>query len=85
MTDYAKESLAVAARLGKSQGHGGVSEDAETPDFAAAIGLMMIDSDGGSTGQKSESSYFKNSGGNAKQNLQKASGTISKFLGRFKV
>ena len=44
--EYAKQSLGVAARLGKASGFGGVAEHAEEPQFAVAVGLMLLDSEG---------------------------------------
>lgn len=44
--EYAKKTLGVAARLGKATGFGGVAEHIEEPQFAAAVGLMLLDSEG---------------------------------------
>lgn len=85
LAEYAKTQLGVAARVGKSNGYGGVSEDAEKPEFAVAVGLMMIDSEGAMTVQKSGSSTGKFSGKQAKVGIEKAGGFLSKLLGRFKV
>lgn len=41
--DYAKEALQLSARVGKPSGFGGVSEQVEKPDFATAVGLMLLD------------------------------------------
>ena len=43
MTEYAKTKLGLAARAGKPSGFSGVSEQAEKPEFAAAVGLMLLD------------------------------------------
>jgi cell division protein FtsA len=45
ISDYAKESLGLAARVGKSTGFGGVADDIDKPQFATAVGLMLIDSE----------------------------------------
>jgi cell division protein FtsA len=82
IAEYAKQSLGVAAKVAKANGYGGVSEDAETHEFAAAVGLMLIDAERGFSQPKSSSK--KMSGVNAKQNLQKVSGVVSKFLGKFR-
>jgi len=84
MVDYAKEHLGLAARLGKPNGFGGVSEEAEKAEFAAAIGLMLVDAEGAAPVQKSGSFSSHNSSKKAKDGLQKASGALSKFLGKFK-
>lgn len=85
LAGYAKDKLGVAARIGKSEGYGGVSEDAEKPEFATVIGLMMVDAEGAGPAQKSGSYGTKFSGKNAKAGLEKAGGVLSKLLGRFKV
>lgn len=85
LAEYAKSKLGVAARIGKSDGYGGVSEDAEKPEFATAVGLMMIDVEGAFPAQKSGSSSGKLSGKQAKAGIEKAGGILSKLLGRFKV
>src|SRR5690606_23330330 len=46
ISDYAKEALGLAARVGKSAGYGGVAENIEAPQFATAVGLMLLDSEG---------------------------------------
>ncbi len=84
LSEFAKTHLGLAARIGKSDGYGGVSEDAEKPEFATAIGLMMIDSEGNGTVHKNNTSHHGNSGQKAKDGLQKASGIITNFLGKFK-
>lgn len=45
MSEYAKEALGLAARVGKSAGYGGVAENIEEPQFATAVGLMLLDSE----------------------------------------
>jgi cell division protein FtsA len=76
IVDYAKQTLGLAARLGKPSGYGGVADDIEKPAFATAIGLMLIDADRAvSTGGK-----HKKSG----PTLKGAGGMVSKFFARFK-
>ena len=45
MTEYAKETLGLAARLGQPSGFGGVADDVDKSEFATAIGLMLIDAE----------------------------------------
>ena len=45
IVEYAKQSLGVAARIGKSSGFGGVAEHIEESQFAVAVGLMLLDSE----------------------------------------
>jgi len=37
--------LGLAARVGKPSGFGGVADNIEKPQFATAVGLMLLDSD----------------------------------------
>lgn len=70
IVDFAKKQLEVAAKVGQPTGYAGVSEQAENPEFAAAVGLMISDShdsgvnrgDSGGHGVKS-SKVVKKAGG----------------------
>ncbi len=88
IAEFAKETLGLAAKIGKPQGYGGVSEEAEKPEFATAVGLMLIDADGAVVVQAKKPLGFgggsKNAGNTTKVTMQKASGVVHKFLGRFK-
>jgi cell division protein FtsA len=46
IAEYAKQALGVAARVGKSAGYGGVAESIGEPQYAVAVGLMLLDSEG---------------------------------------
>ena len=81
IVEYAKEQLGVAARVGKPTGYGGVSEQIETPDYAAAIGLMLLDEQGGG--------HAGRPGGGSKAAksstvVKKAGGFISSILSKFR-
>lgn len=43
IAEYAKHALQLSARVGKPSGYGGVVEQIESPAFATAIGLMLMD------------------------------------------
>ena len=43
IVDFAKNQLSVAVRRGKAKGYGGVVDNVNKPEFAAAIGLMLAD------------------------------------------
>lgn len=77
IVEYAKESLGLAARIGKPTGYGGVADDIEKPQFATVLGLMLIDADG--VGSSKHGEHRK-----GKASLSKATGMFSKLLGRFK-
>jgi cell division protein FtsA len=83
LAEYAKSALGLAAKVGKSEGYGGVSEDAEKPEFASAIGLMLVDADNMMPRQK-VSGKKKLASPNAKAGIEKASGALSRFLGHFR-
>ena len=65
MSAYAKEALGLAARVGKPSGYGGVVEHIDEPQFATAVGLMLMDvEDVGATPAKAPSgSAFRDAGG----------------------
>lgn len=84
MADYAKIALGLAARIGKPAGYGGVSDDAEKPEYAAAVGLMLMDSEQTHTAAKHSGIHLGFSTKGAKDGAKKAGGMLSNFLKRFK-
>jgi len=78
ITDYAKSQLSLAARIGKSSGFAGVADHIETPQFASAIGLMLIDA------ETAPAHGHKKVGASGKQFASKTSGILSSFFARFK-
>lgn len=86
MAEFAKQKLGLAARVGKASGFGGVAENIEQPEYAAAIGLMLVDAEGAVANRgKSSTHSGKLNGKQAKDSLKKASDGLSKFLSKFKV
>lgn len=77
IADYAKESLGLAARVGKATGFGGVADDIDKPQFATAVGLMLIDSE--ATNNPTIAKKF--SGKNA---IVGGANVLSKILKRFR-
>jgi len=59
IADYAKESLGLAARLGKPAGFGGLADDIDSSEFATAIGLMLIDAEQASRQKPRGGNKFK--------------------------
>jgi cell division protein FtsA len=51
IAEYAKEKLGLAARIGKASGYGGVAENIDEPQFATAVGLMLMDAQGMGSGR----------------------------------
>jgi len=43
MADYAKEALQLSARIGMPHGFGGMTDQIEQPEYATAVGLMLLD------------------------------------------
>jgi cell division protein FtsA len=76
IVSYAKEALGLAARIGKTAGYGGVADNIEKPQFATAVGLMLIDSEG--------DTMIQAHGNKSTKSLSNVSGVISRFFGRFK-
>ncbi len=80
MTDYAKQHLGLAARIGKPSGYGGVAENIESPVYATAIGLMLIDAE-----RNARSGSHKRSGPGFKTpSVKDVKGKVSKLFGWFK-
>lgn len=76
ISNYAKESLGLAARIGKPSGYGGVSEHTGESQFATAVGLMLIDAeDSHPAGPKKASSNMAGSAG----------GFMKSFINKFKI
>ncbi len=75
IAEYAKESLGLAARIGKASGFGEITDNIDNPQFATAIGLMLIDSE--------SNINVKNKHSN-KNVLTNGVGIFSKLIGRFR-
>lgn len=73
--DYAKRALGLAARVGKTTGFKSVVDDIEGPEYAAALGLMLFDSESHGTSGKKKDNKQK----------QKGSNPLAKFVSRFRV
>lgn len=82
IADFTKEKLGLAARVGKATGYGGVADNVESPEYATAIGLMLLDGEG--SGKKVGPSGLQQKSANASKAVKGAGGFIGKFLGRFK-
>lgn len=78
IAEYAKDKLSLAARIGKSKGYGGVADHIEEPQFATAVGLMLLDA------HDNHRAHHEPKHVNSKAALKNASGAISKFLDKFK-
>jgi len=86
ITEFAKQKLGLAARIGKASGLGGAVDSIEQPEYAVACGLMLVDAEGQATNRgKNTTHSAKLSSKSAKDSLKKASSGAKKLLGRFKV
>lgn len=81
MADFAKECLGLAVRVGKPTGFGGVADGVSNPEFAAAVGLMLLDAE---TGVGNPKHAAKHGNVDFKDAAKKTTGMLSKFLTRFK-
>lgn len=77
IAEYAKEALQLPARVGKPSGFSGVAEKVDEPQFATALGLMLLDLEG--TGGPAHSSKNSNSGKGMGGLGKKLTGIMSKF------
>ncbi len=76
IVEYSKESLGLAVRIGNAKGYGGVAEQLDEPQFAAAAGLMLLDAENGTTSSHSTS--------RAKATAGQATGILKRLFNRFK-
>ena len=77
IADYTKSALGLAARIGVASGYGGVADNIDKPQFATAIGLMLIDSESGGTVKHDKKSNNKNT-------VSNGINIITKLMGRFR-
>lgn len=80
IAEYAREALQLSARIGKPNGLGGVAEQVETPGYATAAGLMLIDLEG----DTSQTTHQQDGSGSDLGSMlggftQKAKGLLGKF------
>lgn len=77
LSEYAKEALGLAVQVGKSAGYGGAIENIEAPQFATAVGLMLLDSE-----NHQLSAHTKTSGGAMAKG---AGGIFRSIINKFKI
>lgn len=81
IAEFAKEHLGVAARAGKSAGFGGVADDIDKPQFAAAVGLMLADAESGTQNSPAARGGKHQVSSDA---LKNAGGILKGIFGKFK-
>ena len=79
IVEFTKDKLAVAARLGKAAGFGGVADNIDKPEYAAAVGLMLKDAEGVTMPQDTHKG-----GGASAVHLKNAGGLLKGLLARIK-
>ncbi len=77
--DYAKESLGLSAKIGVPGGFAGVADNISQPQFATAVGLMLIDAEYDGPRQSVKA------GGKNKLFETGVGGVLSKLIGRFRI
>ena len=83
IADYAKKELGLAAKIGKPKGYGGVADAVESPAYATAIGLMLIDVTANVHHGAHGSGFHKGAEKGAKA-IKQAGGMVQKITGWFK-
>lgn len=83
IAEYAKSALGVAAKVGVAGGFGGVADGIEKPEFATAIGLMLIDAEVQRNYSGSRRGKKKKSG--QRTPTKSVGDIVSGFFGKFKV
>ena len=81
VAEYAKAQLGLAVRVGKPAGFGGVADNVTNPEFAAAVGLMLMDAE---SDNQSPVRAGKHGAVDLKLATKKTTGMLSRFLKRFK-
>ena len=79
IAEAAREQLGVAARVGKAAGFGGVADNIDKPDYASALGLMLIDAETLSTQHHGPKKSDKGEG-----LVKGAKGLLGNLFGRLK-
>lgn len=78
IVEFAKRQLNIAARIGKPTGFAGMEENVNQPDFATAVGLMIIDS------ENDNQPKHKKLGGNKSLKSATGQGLLSRFADKFR-
>lgn len=80
VADYAKQQLGLAVRIGKPQGYGGVAEGCDKPEFATAVGLMLVDN-AYSANQNAPGSHHRTRGADTMRGM---GGIFRTFIKKFR-
>lgn len=83
IAEYGKQQLGLAVKVGKPTGFGGVADQVDEPQFAAALGLMLADA-AASSGSVLPSKKPGKYSGNARALAKNTSGVIGRIFKGFK-
>ncbi len=76
---YAKEALQLAVKVGAAEGYGGVAENINQPQYATAVGLMLMDLDNQNRGRDHHSGDDRSG-----FSIGKITSQIKGILGKFR-
>ncbi|MFZ2494759.1 MAG: cell division protein FtsA [Candidatus Saccharimonadales bacterium] len=82
LADYARNALQISARIGEAPEFAGVSENVHSPDWSTALGLMLIDLEGGAVGVHTVDRSTKSSKNSF--DIGKVTGKITEVFGKFR-
>ncbi len=82
IADYAKEALQLSAKVGHGEGFGGVAENVTKPQYAAVVGLMLLDLEGGENAHATGHQASESNGGGF--TLQKVTTPIRNIFSKFR-
>lgn len=83
INEYARQHLGLASRTGKPTGVSGVAEKVEQPEFATAVGLMLIDSESSGRSHRQDKPH-RSGGKTASVALDTVSANVKKLFNKFK-
>lgn len=78
IVEYTKQALGMAACVGKPIGLGGMNDEVERPEFAAAVGLMLLDD------ERSPNVRTNNKKGESGNLIKNVGSLFSKAFGKVK-
>jgi len=81
--EYAKHALQLSARVGRPSGNGGMADQIDSPAYATAVGLMLLDLQGAASSSQQSGGKNGKSGGIG-DNIGSIGGKITGILGKFR-
>ncbi|HAC56534.1 TPA: cell division protein FtsA [Candidatus Saccharibacteria bacterium] len=81
--EYAKQALQLSARVGRPSGYGGMADQIDSPAYATAVGLMLLDLQGGASGSQ-QGGGKSGKGSGIGDNIGSLTGKITGIFGKFR-